>query len=105
MAFYATDSNCAERIFFWTHFRLSLWKTTHLRMRHATLSAQEPGNEASVEHDRAKRLPDCCYIKTYSSGEFKQQGTSAYNYNVLSVSCEQDWKVIVSEARESGPRD
>ena len=30
--------------------------------------------------------------KSYSSGDFKQ-GTSAYNYNVLSMNCEEDWKV------------
>ena len=36
---------------------------------------------------------DCGCKKSYSSGDFKQQGTSAYNYNVLSVNCEQDWKV------------
>ena len=31
--------------------------------------------------------------KRYSSGDFKQQGTSDYDYNVLSMNCEQDWKV------------
>jgi len=33
---------------------------------------------------------NCCCKKIYSSGDFKQQGTSTYNYNVLSVNCEQD---------------
>jgi len=47
-----------------------------------------------VDADRAKRLPERQLCKkTYSSGDFKQQGTSAYNYNVFSVNCEQDWKV------------
>jgi len=46
------------RIFFWTHFRLSLWKTTHLRMRHATPSVYLDFWEGRVEHDRAKRLPE-----------------------------------------------
>ena len=31
--------------------------------------------------------------KSYSSGDLKQQESSAYNYNVLAVNCEQDWKV------------
>ena len=31
--------------------------------------------------------------KSYSSGDFKQQGTSACDYNVLSVNCEKDWNV------------
>ena len=31
--------------------------------------------------------------ESYSSGDFKQQRTSAYKYNVLSVNFEQDWKV------------
>ena len=47
--------------------------------------------EGRVEHDRVKRLPG--RLVSYSSGDFKQQGTSAYNLNVLSVNCEQDWKV------------
>ena len=47
-----------------------------------------------VGHDidrHIKRLPGRLW--SYSSGDFKQQGTSAYNLNVLSVNCEQDWKV------------
>ena len=57
----------------------------HLRMRRTTLSVYL---DLCVEHDR---LPEDCGCKeSYCSGDFKQQGTSAYNYNVLSVNCEQD---------------
>ena len=34
-----------------------------------------------------------CGCKSYSSGDFKQQETLAYNYDVLTVNCEQDWNV------------
>ena len=63
---------------------------THLRMRSAT---------PSVYFDLEKgvlTMIDCqkdCGRKSYSSGDFKQEETSAYNYNVLAVNCEQDWKV------------
>ena len=52
------------------------------------------GGQGRVEHDRVKRLPGRLW--SYSSGDFKQQGTSAYNLNVLSMNCEQDWKVAIS---------
>ena len=48
----------APRVFFfWTHFRLSLWTTMHLRMRRTTPSVYLDLCEGRVEHDRAKRLP------------------------------------------------
>jgi len=46
-----------------------------------------------IEQNDCKK--DCCSKKTYSSGDFKQQGTLAYNYNILSGNCEQDWKVEI----------
>ena len=63
---------------------------THLRMRSTT---------PSVYFDLEKgvlTMIDCqkdCGCKSYSSGDFKQEGTSAYNYNVHAVYCEQEWKV------------
>ena len=66
---------------------------THLRMRSATPSVYfdlEKGVLTMIEQN------DCqedCGCKSYSSGDFKQEGTSAYNYNVHAVNCEQDWKV------------
>ena len=36
---------------------------------------------------------DDCGYKSYFSGDFKQQGTLAYNHDVLAVNCEEDWKV------------
>ena len=35
----------------------------------------------------------CGCKNSYSSGDFKQQGTSANVYNVFAMNCEQDWKV------------
>ena len=73
--------------FFWTHFRLSRWMATHLRMRSATPSVYfddlEKGVLTMIEQN------DCqedCGCKSYSSGDFKQEGTSAYNYNVHACS-------------------
>ena len=43
--------------FFWTHFRLSLWMTTYLRMRRTTPSVYLDLCEVRVDDDRAKRLP------------------------------------------------
>ena len=40
--------------FFWTHFRLSLWMATHLRMPSATPSVYLDGR---VEYDQVKQ--DC----------------------------------------------
>ena len=37
----------------------------------------------------------CGCKNSYSSGDFKQQGTSPHNYNILAMNCEQDWKVYV----------
>ena len=79
--------------FFLTHFRLSLWMATHLRMCCTTPSVYldlEKGVLNMIEQN--ERLEDCG-CKSYSSGDFKQQRTSAYNYNVLSVNCGQDWKL------------
>ena len=79
--------------FFWTHFRLSRWMATHLRMRSTTPSVYfdlEKGVLTLIEQN------DCqedCGCKSYSSGDFKQEGTLAYNYNVHAVNCEQGWKV------------
>ena len=40
---------------------------------------------------------DCVCKKSYSSGDFKQQRTSAYNCtDALSVNCEQDWKYLAT---------
>ena len=66
---------------------------THLRMRSATPSVYfdlEKGVLTMIEQN------DCqedCGCKSYSSGDFKQEGTLTYNYNVHTVNCEQDWKV------------
>ena len=55
---------------------------THLRMRSATPSVYfdlEKGVLTMIEQN------DCqedCGCKSYSSDDFKQEGTSAYNYNV-----------------------
>ena len=43
-----------------------------------------------IEQNECQEDSGC---KSYSSGDFKQQGTLAYNYDVLAVNCEQDWKV------------
>ena len=43
--------------FFWTHFRLSLWMTTHLRMRCTTPPVYLDLWEGRVKYDRVKRLP------------------------------------------------
>ena len=62
----------------------------HLWMRSATPSVYldlEKGVLNMIE------CQEDCGCKSYSSGDFKQQGTSDYNYNVPSVNCEQDWKV------------
>ena len=48
--------------------------------------------EGRVEYENDCQ-EDCGCKKSYSSGDVKRQGTSAYNYNVLSVNCEQDWKL------------
>ena len=40
----------------------------------------------------SSKTKDCGCKKSYSSSDFKHQGTSTYNYNVHSVNCEQDWK-------------
>ena len=69
---------------------------THLRMRSTTPSVYfdlEKGVLTMIEQN------DCqedCGCKSYSSGDFKQEGTSAYNYNVHAVYCEQEWKVSVA---------
>ena len=66
---------------------------THLRMRSATPSVYfdlEKGVLTMIDQN------DCqedCGCKSYSSGDFKQKGALAYNYNVHAVNCEQDWKV------------
>ena len=66
--------------------------TTYLRMRHAT-----PSMYLDLWEVRVLMMiycqEDCGWKKSYSSGDFKQQGIWAYEYNVLSVNCEQDWKV------------
>ena len=66
---------------------------THLRMRSATPSVYfdlEKGVLTMIEQNECQEDGGC---KTYFSGDFKQEGTSAYNYNVHAVNCEQDWKV------------
>ena len=74
--------------------RLSLWMTTHLRMRHTTPSMYLDLWEVVVNMIKQNYCQeDCSCKKSYSSGDFKQQQTSPYNYNVLSMNCEQDWKV------------
>jgi len=62
-------------IFFWTHFRPSLWMTTHLRMCRTT---------PSVYLDLGEECADNCQEdygckKSYFSGHFKQQQTSVHN--------------------------
>ena len=48
----AIDTGRIGRI--WTHFRLSPWMATHLRMRSATPPVYLDGR---VEYDRVKRVP------------------------------------------------
>ena len=61
--------------------------TTHLRMRCATPSVYlEKGVLNMIEQNVCQEDCGC-------KGDFKQQGTSAYNYNVLAVNSGQDWKV------------
>ena len=63
---------------------------THLRMRSATPPVYLDG---CVAYDRVNECQEDCGCENYSSDDFKQQGTNvAYNYNVLAVNCEQDWK-------------
>ena len=61
--------------FFWTQFQLSLWMTTHLRMRLATPSVYLDLWEGGV--DRAKWVPGMLWLQKelFLSGDFKQQGT------------------------------
>ena len=63
----------------------------HLRMCSATPSVYLDLWEGRDEYEN--KCQKDCGCKSYSSGDFKQQGTSAYNYNVLAVNSEQDWKV------------
>ena len=97
------------------HFWLGLGTAMHLRMRLATpsvhfrpwrrarlgpavhaprLGAWTAGHETSVERDRENDCQeDHSWKQNYSSGDFEQKRTSAYNYNLRSVNCEQDWKL------------
>ena len=49
--------------------------------------------EGGVLSEQNDCQENCGCKESYSSGDFKQQRTSAYKYNVLSVNFEQDWKV------------
>ena len=68
---------------------------THLHMHSATPTVYfdlEKGvlTMSMIEQNECQ---EDCGCKSYSSGDFEQEGTSAYNYNVLAVNCQQDWKV------------
>ena len=63
--------------FFWTHFRLSHWMATHLHMHSATPTVYfdlEKGvlTMSMIEQNECQ---EDCGCKSYSSGDFKQQGT------------------------------
>ena len=78
--------------FFFLDALSSLRMTMHLRMRCPTPPVYLMGVLNMIEQNDCQEDRDC--KKSYSSGDFKQQGSSAYNYNViLVVNCEQDWKV------------
>ena len=74
-------------------FRLSLWMATHLRMRSATPPVYLDREKGVLNMIEQNECQENCGCKSYSSGDFKQQESSAYNYNVFAVNCEQDWKV------------